>query len=216
MFEFFEQLKLWFIENLQSLDPIYSYFALGLASYIENVFPPAPGDVITVFAASLVGAGYLSFFPVVISSTVGSVLGFMTYYYIGKRLGKKFFYKSEWKLFSKNAFLIAENWFHKHGYGIILANRFLSGARSVISIFCGFSELDDKKVWIYSSISAFIWNIILIIVGQTLGKNWKEVEIYLQQYFQFVVAAGLLILLFFLIKNYRKKQSLKKNNSNNL
>ena len=144
------------IHYIQNLNPLYAYLILVFASYFENIFPPAPGDLITVFGASLVGTGHLTFFGVLISTTIGSVMGFMTYYYIGLKLERSFIETNRFKFLPKEAFEKAEKWFEIYGYKIVLANRFLSGIRSIISLFCGMSMLDVKRVVIYSTISALI------------------------------------------------------------
>ena len=44
-------------EAAQRLDPKWLYPVLLVSSYVENIFPPLPGDTVTVFGAYLVGRG---------------------------------------------------------------------------------------------------------------------------------------------------------------
>lgn len=189
------------------MDPFVAYLILGLASYFENIFPPAPGDAITVFAASLVGTGHLSFTGVFISSSFGSVLGFITYYGLGFYYEKQILEKKNLKFLEPKSIQLAEKWFAKYGYKIVLANRFLSGIRSIISLFCGMSKLDFKKVLLYSTLSASVWNILLIFAGIALGKNWQDIEYYLSNYAKFIfIILGILVAIF-LYKKYGKRLS---------
>ena len=192
-----------------SMEPIYAYLILGLASYIENIFPPAPGDAITVFGASLVGTGHLSFMGVFISTTFGSVAGFMTYYGIGYFYERQILEKRNLKFLEPKSIQLAENWFAKYGYKVILANRFLSGIRSIISLFCGVSKLDVKRVLIYSTISASVWNILLIIAGIQLGKNWQEIEYYLSNYAKVIFSVLGVIIAYFIYRKFRNKKESK-------
>ena len=72
-----------YIESLISqVDPMLAYFILFVSAYEENTFPPVPGDTVTVIGAYLITTGKLSFTGVWLSTTFGSVLGFMTMFYI--------------------------------------------------------------------------------------------------------------------------------------
>ena len=206
MSEWISQLITDTMQLIQSIDPFFSYSMLAVASFIENIFPPAPGDVITVFGASLVGTGHLDFIWVLFSTTLGSVAGFMAYFFLGRRLGKRFFMAKDYAFLPKDAFAKTELWFSKYGYSIVIANRFLSGLRSVISLFCGISQLNVGKVLIYSTISALLWNTILIYLGSILGQNWDLVKSYLSQYGQIVVSLMILTgIVFFIRKRFKNR-----------
>ena len=66
-----------FIESLNILPDFLIYLALGISAFVENICPPIPGDTITVFGAFLVGTKRLHFFGVYLSSTLGSLFGFL-------------------------------------------------------------------------------------------------------------------------------------------
>jgi membrane protein DedA with SNARE-associated domain len=83
-------------------------------------------------------------------------------------------------------------WFQKYGYWIILLNRFLSGVRSVISITAGLSKLRIAQVFLLSTISALIWNGLIISAGAFVGDNWQDIERYLKLYNQ-IIFIGLAI-----------------------
>ena len=53
------------------------YLLLGLSAFVENIFPPIPGATITAFGVFLVGALKLDFMGVYLSTTLGSLAGFM-------------------------------------------------------------------------------------------------------------------------------------------
>ena len=77
------------IEWLKSLPPIGVYAALWFTTYIENVFPPSPSDVVLLFIATLTGIGTIGFFPAVAVATLGSVMGFLTAFILGRQYGRK-------------------------------------------------------------------------------------------------------------------------------
>jgi len=164
------------IEYLLPTNDAFLYIFLFLSAVIENLFPPIPGDTITAFGAFLVGSGRLDYFLVYLSTTIGSVTGFMILFLLGKYLGKQFFVNKDYKYFSAQKIGIAEKWFSKYGYLVVLANRFFPGIRSVISIASGITMLNTVKVLIFSIISASIWNLMWIHTGYLLGENWDTVK----------------------------------------
>ena len=115
-----------FLEYLQGLPDFLIYFFLGLSAFMENIFPPLPGDTITVFGAFLVGRGQLALSGVYLSTTIGSFLGFISLFWAGIYLGRKYFIKKDYRFFSEANIIRVENWFMKYGYFIILLNRFFT------------------------------------------------------------------------------------------
>ena len=57
-----------------SLEAIWIYIILFLFSFVENVFPPSPSDVIVVVGASLIASTSIGFIPVLIITSIGSAL----------------------------------------------------------------------------------------------------------------------------------------------
>jgi len=99
-----------FLEYLQTLPDELVYILLGLSAFVENIFPPIPGDTITAFGALLVGIGKLSFFWVYFSTTLGSLLGFLFLFWVGRYLGRRFFVKKNYRFLKANDMIKAEEW----------------------------------------------------------------------------------------------------------
>jgi len=190
-----------------SLSPVWFYTALALSAFVENVVPPIPGDTVTVFAAYVVGRTQQGFLGVFISTTVGSAAGFMTLYALGRWIPKDYFVHRNFRLLPASNFLAAERWFQRHGYWIVLANRFLSGFRSVISIVCGVYRLPWPRVLGLSLLACAVWNLLLIYAGYLLGTNWRAIDGILREYSQFMlVLAVLLIGAWALMKRRRSRR----------
>lgn len=164
------------LNALTAMHDVWLYIFLFLSAVVENLFPPIPGDTITVFGAFLVGTGRLNFMLVFIVTTVGSSAGFLLLYLVGAFLEREFFLEKDYRFFSAKSIIAAEEWFRKYGYYVVAANRFLPGIRSVISLASGISGLSPLKVFIYCNLSAAVWNLIWIYTGYTLGNNWESVK----------------------------------------
>jgi membrane protein DedA with SNARE-associated domain len=203
-----------FLNFLDSLPNALVYILLGVSAFVENVFPPIPGDTITAFGAFLVGARRLSFMGVYLATTSGSLLGFMCLFWIGGLLGRRFFIERDYRLFKASDIIKAEGWFKKYGYFLILLNRFFPGIRSVISVAGGVLQLRPLKVILLALVSASLWNLIWISLGYTIGANWENAKVrmahIMRQYnIAILVVFGIAIAVL-LVLMMRKKRSLKR------
>ena len=195
------------LKHISELTPLWIYVALFFFSFIENVFPPSPSDLVVVIGGSLIAESSIQFIPTLIVTTVGSIIGFMTLFIIGGQLDKKVIRAGKIKFISIESIHKVESWFTKYGYYIILANRFLPGTRSVISFFAGLSKLDFKKTMILAAISALVWNSIIIYLGMIFGYNIKKVDKLISTYNNVAIIITVVVVLFFVIRFFiqRKK-----------
>ncbi len=180
--------------------------------FLENIFPPSPSDVVLLFLGSLVGFGKINFFALLAVSAFGSILGFVTMFYVGKLFGEKVIDEGKLRFIKRESIEKTRRWFHKYGYIIVVANRFLSGTRAVISFFAGFSELSVVKSTIFAGISAAVWNFLIIWMGVSLGKNWRQAITFLELYWKIILAILALFGLGYLVLKLIRKKSIKINN----
>jgi membrane protein DedA with SNARE-associated domain len=85
----------------------------------------------------------------------------------------------------------------------------MPGTRSVISFFAGLSELNIKRTVILASISAFIWNAIILYLGVIFGDNIDVVDKYLSTYSNVGLIITGLVVLFFVIRYFVLKNKAK-------
>ena len=196
------------LNQISTFPPIWIYVTLFLFSFIENVFPPSPSDLVVLIGGTLISTGVIHFIPTLILTTIGSIIGFMVLFYLGSAIDKKVIHTGKLKFIPVDAVDKVEAWFNKYGYWVILANRFLPGTRSVISFFSGLSHLKVETTVILATISALTWNAIILLLGITFGDHVKVIDNYLSTYSNIVIAVTVLIVLFFIIKNFilKKKQ----------
>lgn len=183
--------------------PWFWVLVLGFfLTYLENIFPPSPSDAVVLFMGALVTSGDIGFLPLLIATTLGSTFGFITMFWLGLKFEVKIIESNKIRFISRSAVDRVERWFHKWGYWLIVANRFLSGTRAVIAFFAGMSMLSFKKSTILSFFSALLWNAILIYLGYLFGDNWKEVDKYMTLYGSIIAPSVILLLAGFGIYKY--------------
>ena len=187
------------LDFISQLTPFWIYVVLFFFSFIENVFPPSPSDLIVVVGGSLIGTEVLHFVPTLLFTSAGSVIGFMTLFYLGTQLDRKDIQAGEFKFISVEGLTKVESWFKRWGYWVILGNRFLPGTRSIISFFAGLSELDYKRTSLLAAVSALLWNTVIIYLAIIFGHNLQLIDRYLATYSNIVwIATGLFAAVIFL------------------
>lgn len=170
------------VEWMSALSPIWVYaIVLGIA-YLENVVPPIPGDMIVVFGGYLAGLGRVDLWFIVLLATAGGTAGFMTMYWFGHMFGSAVLEPDRFRWLPKRRIRKVRLKLREWGYGLIAANRFLSGLRSVISLTVGMAHMHAWITLAFAALSAFVWTAGLAVIGRMVGENWELVSGYLQTY----------------------------------
>ncbi len=202
------------LDWLEHQDEVWIYVIISFFAFVENIFPPSPSDVIVVFGGFLSGTGKISNWALIFFTTIGSTIGFVLAYYIGFKSASRKFSNFKKKFISPASMRKVDSWFTKYGYALIVINRFLPGTRAVVSFFAGMMKLDLRKTTALCFISAFFWNLFLIDLGKSLGKNWKIALDYISTFnnvmWIVIVFVVILVFLFILLKRHKSKR-LKKN-----
>lgn len=194
------------INTLLSLDPLLILFLVFAIAFIENLFPPAPSDVMIVLGGALVGFGRIGFVETLLLATAGSITGFMVMYKIGEWFGDHILERGKISFIKVSTLHKVEEWFRKHGYWVIVANRFLAGTRAVVSFFAGMSEMKFPITLALCAVSALAWNAILVGGGYVLGSNWQNIEVYLSTYSQIVTGIVILVALALTVRYLSRKK----------
>ena len=196
------------VNHISNVAPIYIYVIAFLFSYVENIFPPSPSDAVLVFIGYLVAVSKVHFLPVLLVSTFGGALGYLTMYKLGQIFGNRVVEKGKLKFISLERIHKIEQWFSKYGYWVVVGNRFLPGTRAVISFFNGLSNLNLTVTAILCTVSSLAWSALLIGFGMAFGKQWIYIEDYLNRYAILVTCIiGMVILVFIIRKNINKKKN---------
>lgn len=196
-----EQFVREFVQLVNTLPPLSIYLVFFLVAYFENIVPPIPGDILVAFGGYLAAESIIGLVPILLLTTIASVVGFMSMYWIGSRWGVQIEEQNRqvWLLrFIPLKYINkVRSWMQRWGMGVVLANRFLAGTRSVISLTAGLSRTQISTTVICSTISSLLWNGILLGFGWIVHENWRLIGKYLSVYGQIILGA---ILLFVIIR----------------
>jgi membrane protein DedA with SNARE-associated domain len=184
------------VAYLSDVNVMWIYITVLVAAWLENIFPPSPSDVVIVVAGSLVSLGEGSVVLTLLCATVGSTAGFITMYWVGRSFDHRVIESGKLKFISRDLVHKVQGWFARFGYWVVIANRFLSGTRAVISFGAGLSEMHFGITVLLSALSALLWNSILIYLGYALGGNWEVIGEYLSTYstvVTIIISSGIII-----------------------
>lgn len=168
--------------------------ALALGAGIEYVFPPFPGDTITLAGAVLIPtAGWP--WPAVLGAVVGgSLVGAALDWWVGVWLaeaeGQTWLHR--WTRRERVARKIEKVTakFQRHGSAYIALNRFVPAFRGVFFLAAGMAGLRLRRVLFFAAVSALLWNAALLGVGALVGYNLESLAEIVSSYSR-VVLTGL-------------------------
>jgi membrane protein DedA with SNARE-associated domain len=152
------------------------YPALGGLILAENLFPPIPSELILPLAGFYVGQGEMTFILAVLAATLGSLAGALILYAVARFGGRALVLRFGRILRIKPSDLDrADHWFDRHGAPIVLFGRLVPGARSLVSIPAGLSEMPIGKFIGLTAAGSTAWNCALIGAGWALGEHYEQV-----------------------------------------
>ena len=155
----------------------FGYPGLLLLMLAENLFPPIPSEAVLPLAGFFVGQGNLTFVLSLVVATLGSLIGALVLYALGRWGGRPLILRYGRVLRVTEAELDrADDWFDCYGSAVVFFGRMVPFARSVVSIPAGMSEMPIWRFSLLTALGSAAWNTLLIGTGWYLGENWQRVS----------------------------------------
>lgn len=194
----------------------YGYIIVLFLIMIENVFPPIPSEVILTAGGFLttLDNSSMNIFGVIIASTLGSVLGAVILYLVGRLISPE---RLEAILDGRVGQILrlksddvrrAQKWFDKHGKITVFFCRFIPVIRSIISIPAGMARMKIPVFLILTTIGTFIWNAVLVSLGAAAGESWEKIAGAMGIYSKVgVIVIGALFVVTFLVFYFKRRRN---------
>ncbi len=151
-------------------------FLLMLAA---NVIMLVPSELIMPFAGFTAAQGRMSFVLVVLAGTLGSVLGTLGWYCVGRWLGLERIRglaarHGRWLLLSPAGIDRAEEWFERHGTMVVFLGRLIPGVPTLISMPAGVARMSLAAFLGWTALGTVIWVALLAGGGYLLQSHYAR------------------------------------------
>lgn len=150
-------------------------YAIVFASIAGSaVFPVLPSESMIVTAGVLAGTGRLSLPLVLIAGALGSFVGDTLGYLVGRVLG---FAAVRWILRGKRgeaSLRWAQSMVDRRGGPLVVADRFIPGGQTAISIASGTLAYPLPKYLLFAGIGSVLWAVYGALVGVLGGQSFQQ------------------------------------------
>ncbi len=147
---------------VQNVDPQYIYLILFSVAFVENIFPPFPGDTFTIIAGYMAALGKLTVFSTLAAVSFGTFVSVMLIYYVSYRLGRPFLARKKYKFFNTRDMARVRIWFGRFGAWTLVFSRFVVGGRVAIAAASGMGRYPVGRMAVFSLVSAVLFHGALI------------------------------------------------------
>lgn len=185
------------------------YVSVVVLMIMESMVFPVPSEAVMPFAGFLVATGRFTLMGVVLASSLGSLIGSLLSYAMG-RFGGDYFVEryGKWFLLSKHDLDITKHFFSRYGQWAVLASRFIPVVRHLISIPAGAGRMNLWVFCLFTIMGSTLWNTFLAVVGFILRDNWQRILSYSHTIDKVVlVSLGLAVLFFMYTHLFRRRTS---------
>ena len=163
--------------------------------FLENLFPPIPSELIMPLAGFYVQQGYLHFVPVTLSGLLGTVLGALPWYGIGRLVNEQRIEAwlrnhGRWLGISVAELQRTKRWFERHGRAVVFWGRLVPGIRTLISVPAGMGMMPLLPFLVWTTLGSLIWTALLCLAGLALGEGYRQVAQWIDP-----VSSGVKVLL---------------------
>ncbi|HEU4546253.1 MAG TPA: VTT domain-containing protein [Microlunatus sp.] len=153
----------------------YALWGVAFVIFAEcGLFAILPGDSLLFTVGLFVAIGVIdhSLFFVCVVLTIAAVLGNVTGYWIGRKIGPPLFKPRTGimgKIFQQSYVDKTHVFFEKYGNRALILARFVPIVRTFVTLVAGVGRMDFRKFITYTAIGGVLWACGITILGYYLG-----------------------------------------------
>ena len=169
------------IGNAVETNQWIGYLAILFAMFLENLIPPIPSELIMPLGGFYVHQGQLDLVPVVLAGLIGTVIGALPWYGIGRlvneeRLEQWLEKNGRWLGINPQELARSRKWFNRYGVSLVFWGRLVPGIRTLISVPAGVELMPLAPFLVWTTAGSLIWTLFLTITGFYLGDSYRSIE----------------------------------------
>ncbi len=188
----------------------YGYAGILMLMALESSFFPFPSEVVIPPAAYLAATGQMNLGIVILSGSLGSLLGALFNYWLAARFGRPFLEKhGRLFLVSPGSLEKAERFFDRHGHISMFTGRLLPVIRQYISLPAGLARMNIFTFCASTFLGAAVWVVILAASGYWFGRN-EQLVLQNLRWITVCISVGCGIVILVYLKKWRQRHSISK------
>src|SRR3954447_72376 len=163
----------------------WTYLAVGLLAFLETgafLGFIAPGETAVIVGGLVAGQGQISLLALIAVVWACAVLGDVTSYELGRRLGRQWLLRHGERLQITDERLDqVEGFFDRRGGATILIGRFLGFVRPLAPFIAGASKMPFKRFLPYDVLAAGAWSTTFCVLGFLFWRSINQLTTYVSR-----------------------------------
>lgn len=144
-------------------------------------------------------------------ATIGSVVGALALYWVGRAFGHERI--SRWAgklpLVDPDDVDRTAEWFGRHGRKAVFFGRMIPIFRSLISIPAGVERMSQSWFLLLTMAGSLIWNTVFVLLGFWVGENYSVIEEYAGWFQRVVIVLVIAAVAWWIVRRVRRNRALR-------
>jgi membrane-associated protein len=169
--------------DLQTWIPILGYPGLFAIIFAESGIPFGfflPGSSLLFTSGFLASQGFFDVWTLITLLTLAAILGDNVGYWLGARVGIKFFSKPDSRFFKREHLDKTRNFYARYGALTIFLARMVPMVRTFAPIFAGIAGMNYFVFMFYNILGAVLWGGGIVYAGFFLGAVFPQSSEYVE------------------------------------
>lgn len=182
---------------------------VGLLVAMENLVPPVPSELVLAMSGYLASEGRVNVWLVFVAATLGSVVGALALYGIGRWIGEERLRRwlDRLPLVDTEQLDKADRWFERYGHHAVFFGRMVPVVRSLVSVPAGANCMPLPRFLALTAAGSGAWNALFVGLGYTLGEQWQRVEQYGRWFDAAIFACFAVMIATWVVKRVRARRA---------
>ncbi|BBA33782.1 membrane protein DedA [Methylocaldum marinum] len=184
------------------------YTGIFLLMAMESSVFPIPSEIVMPPAGYLAQQGKMNMTLVILSGTLGSLVGAYANYFVARWLGRPLLIRyGKYVWITEEHFDRVEKFFLAHGEISTFVGRLLPVVRHLISLPAGLANMNHFKFTAYTLLGAAIWVSVLSWIGYFIGENQELIARYSEHAVIDVIIFSIVLVGIYIAIHRRKARS---------
>jgi membrane protein DedA with SNARE-associated domain/membrane-associated phospholipid phosphatase len=189
----------------------WTYLAVGILAFLETgafIGLIAPGETTVIVGGLVAGQGQISLLLLIAIVWTAAVLGDVTSYTLGRKLGRDFMVRHGGRVkITEERLEQVEAFFERRGGVTILIGRFIGLVRAIAPFVAGASRMPLRKFLPYDILGAGLWAITFCVLGYVFWRSFAQLTAWVSRgLFAFGLFVAVVAAIVFIVRLQRSPE----------